>query len=326
MPRIAVIVDSTDPAKRRYCFWSDVLSRFPQVEFEEISFPEKRRNVKYVDLDDFDIIIFNWDVTDGDFTFESDITQAIVKRRQHHFRNFVRSGGLLIAECQSSHWKPEQSSYDLLFGENELRVAQFINAGTGTMGHINLKLRGHPFLRLLSETISNQYFYPKDLQWFPPHSVSPRAIDLTRPTKLYSGWFTKWRVSWLPLIFEAENRFPIMLAKVDGNGLYIATTMFLASSGINLLVQNIVAEYTKHRTPPIILFHEKAVRRQRIERLASRLKELLPFLLVAALIYVILRYLADLRSLMLELLLSIAVSALLWIAKKVAEFILRVRS
>ncbi len=326
MARIAVIVDSTDPAKRRYCFWSDVLPRFSRVEFEEVSFPEKRREIRYVGLDDFDIIIFNWDVTDGDFTFESDITRAIVTRRRHHFRNFVRSGGLLIAECQSSHWKPDQSSYDLLFGENELRVAEFINAGTGTTGNINLKLREHPFLRLLPETISSEYLYPRDLQWFPPNSVSPRAIDLTRSSKLYSGWFTEWRASWLPLVFEAKNRFPIMLAKVDENGLYVATTMFLASSGVSSLVQNLVAEYSKHRTPPIILFHERAVRRQRVDRLTSRLKELLPFLIVAASIYVMLRYLADLRSLLVELLLSIAVSAFLWIAKNVGEFMLRVKS
>ena len=49
-----------------------------------------------------------------------------------------------------------------------------------------------------------------------------------------------WSEEWLPLLYTEDGKHPVMLMKTEGLGVWVATTMFLASGDIEDLVERLV--------------------------------------------------------------------------------------
>lgn len=192
--RVGIIVDSKDPTKRRHSFWPDSLSD-PTVVYEEVSLAESSQDLHAINYQSYDILIFNWDVANGDATFSSERTQQLLQRHQRHghLDNFVRNGGILILEAQTSHWRPDQKSYDSVLGEGEVRVSTGREPEVSSIGVVNTALNEHPILFLLPSKIENDYPHGEEVGWFPAGSVSTQALQKTKPRKLYSGTFGRWK-------------------------------------------------------------------------------------------------------------------------------------
>jgi hypothetical protein len=253
--KVAVIVDDLDPARRRRCFWDNQLDAFPDVHYDLISLLHNMEERKFFDVDSYDIIIFNWCVLDGALMYASDRVQAIVRFYDEYFIDFVRKGGILIMEDQPKRWRPEQEAYDVLLKGNVVVVPRepYLFASKVT---INRRLKKHPLIQHLPAILYSEYAYAPSESWFPADSTSDRSIQELHPSKMYAGAFHRWQSDWLPLLYTDDGTHPVMLVKTEGLGLWIVTTMFLASSNIHELLQSLILGAKGHMLE-IQRFHER---------------------------------------------------------------------
>jgi hypothetical protein len=260
--KIAVIVDTLDSDRRRHCFWEEQLSSIPDTQVELVSLGEQITGLLF-DLDAYDIIIFNWDVLNRDVTFGADRSQTIVKNDIEDFNQFVRAGGIVIVEGQTRHWQAVQDAYDaLLSGQITVLEGNLLENETplwGSTARVNKQLKQwkhpHPLIHNLPNILQSAYSHPPDFKWFPPNTVKPRALQGLHPEKIYSGAFKKWRPEWLPLAYTIDGKYPIMLVKTDGFGLWVISTMFLASANIGVLIGNLLK--AKNYSVDIRRFHSQ---------------------------------------------------------------------
>ncbi len=243
--KVAVIVDDLDPSRRRRCFWEEQLSNLPGVQIELVSLLAKMDERKFFDVYAYDVIIFNWCVLDGALMYASDRVQDIVAFNDDHFNQFVRKGGIIIVEDQPKRWRPEQKAYGVLLND-EVKVVSRDNYFFGTKVRVNERLRKHPMLQNLPPVLQSAYAHPTDESWFPEGSTSLKSIQELNPMKVYSGGFRSWQSDWLPLLYSEDGMYPVMLVKTDGLGVWIVTTMFLASSNIRDLIEAAVLGCRRH--------------------------------------------------------------------------------
>jgi hypothetical protein len=321
--KIAVIVDDLDADRRRRCFWEERLDTLPAVEYELVSLLEKMDNRKFFDVYSYDVVIFNWCVLDGALMYSSDRVQKIVSFYDDHFVQFVRKGGILIMEDQPKRWRPVQEAYDILL-PGEVRVIPRETQVFGSKVIVNQRLRKHPLIQNLPSTLHSAYAHPADESWFPAESTSARSIQELHPTKAYAGAFQRWRPDWLPLLYTEDETHPVMLVKTDGLGLWVATTMFLASSNIDELVESLIIGGQRNRVE-IRDFHE----RQRKVRMMGILRIVGIFLGLATVIYFLLAsqvITADiphgstvLANILFSLILTIVLSSITFLRKYVSS-------
>jgi hypothetical protein len=259
--KVAVIVDDLDPTRRRTCFWEEQLSTLPNVEFELVSLLENMSKRLFFNIYAYDVVIFNWCVLDGALMYASDRVQDIVDFYDDHFIQFVRRGGVVIMENQPKRWRPVQRAYDILF-PGQLTVMSRENYSFGSSVVVSKRLKGHPLLQGLSPRIDSAY--KQDVPWFPPGSTSAKSIEELNPTKMYSGAFQRWAKDWLPLIYTVDGQHPVMLVKSEGLGLWVVTTMFIASSNIHDLIESLVCGARTHSLA-IRYFHESYARRRKLQ-------------------------------------------------------------
>lgn len=253
--KVAVIVDDLDSSRRRRCFWEEQLNNFADVEYELVSLLQKMSERQFFDIYDYDVVIFNWCVLDGAIMYESDRVQAIVDFYDAHFTQFVVKGGTIIVEDQPKRWQPEQRAYDVLL-HGQVLVEQREQPEFSNQVLVNEQMKKHPLVQHLPLTLQSVYNHPPQMSWFPEGSTSVRSIQSLNPDKIYSGSFRRWDSEWLPLLYDKDGRNPIMLVKTQGLGLWIVTTMFLASSNIRELVESIILGPKKHELA-IRSFHER---------------------------------------------------------------------
>lgn len=243
--KIAVIADSLNSDRRRHCFWEELLSSMADTQVELVSLGEQMTGQLF-DPDAYDIIIFNWDVLNRDVTFGADKSQTIAKNDIEEYNQFVRAGNIVIVESQTRHWQAVQDAYDaLLSGQITVLEGNLLENDTplwGSTARVNKQIKKwkHPLIYNLPNILQSAYSHPPDFKWFPPNTVKPRALQGLHPDKIYSGAFKKWRREWLPLIYTIDGKYPIMLAKTDGFGLWVISTMFLASANIGVLIENLL--------------------------------------------------------------------------------------
>ncbi|MFF1441527.1 hypothetical protein [Streptomyces sp. NPDC058295] len=265
--RVAVIVDDLDPARRRKCFWGEQLSSLPGVEFELVSLQKNMESRLFFNVYAYDVVIFNWCVLDGAVMYAADRAQDILAFYDDHFIQFVRRGGVVIMENQPKRWRPAQRAYDILFpGQIAVQLRETYLYGPTVQ--VNPRLKGHPLLQGIAAPINSAYSQPPDTSWFPPGSTSPRSIEELHPTKMYTGAFQKWSKGWLPLLYTAGRENPVMLVKTEGLGLWVATTMFIASSNVHDLIESLVVG-ARHHSTAIRHFHAAQQRAQLLRTISS---------------------------------------------------------
>lgn len=265
--KVAVIVDDLDPARRRKCFWEEQLSSLSGVEFELVSLLDKMESRRTFDISTYDVVIFNWCVIDGAVMYQSDRLQTVLAFYDDHFVQFVRRGGVVIMENQPKRWRPSQRAYDILF-PGQLSVQSRENYLFGSKVQVSARFKQHPLLQGISAPINSAYSQPPDTPWFPPGSTSLRSLEELNPNKMYTGAFRAWSKGWLPLLYTSGWEKPIMLAKTEGLGLWIVTTMFIASSNVHDLIESLVVGARKHSTA-IRHFHTLQGRRRQLRTLGS---------------------------------------------------------
>lgn len=281
--KIAVIVDDLDPARRRRCFWTEKLSAWPDVDVEMISLLAKMEDRRFFNIYAYDVVIFNWCVLDGALMYASDRVQAIVDFYDDHFIQFVRKGGVVIMEDQPKRWRPVQRAYDILF-PGQMRVMSRQTYSFGSQVVVNDRLKSHPLISSLPATVYSAYISEPADSWFPAHSTSTKSIEELNPAKMYSGAFDSWSSAWLPLLYTGDGEHPVMLVKTEGLGLWVVTTMFIASSNVQDLIESVVFGGIRHIVA-IRAFHERQRRRVQMSAGAATLL----FITIAAVILVILR-------------------------------------
>jgi len=214
----------------------------------------------------YDVIIFNWCVLDGALMYASDRVQDIVAFNDDHFIQFVLKGGIIIMEDQPKRWRPVQKAYDIML-KGDVTVVSRETYLFGSKVVVNGRLKKHPLFHHLPAVMYSAYNHSPEESWFPPGSTSARSIQELNPTKVYSGAFRAWKAEWLPLVYTDENKYPIMLMKTEGLGLWIVTTMFLASSNIKELIESLVIGSRRHIVE-IRKFHDhqKLVRKLQVLR------------------------------------------------------------
>jgi hypothetical protein len=259
--KVAIIVDDLDAGRRRRCFWEEQLSRLSDVEFELVSLLQQMAQRKFFDIYAFDVVIFNWCVLDGAVMYESDRAQSIVSFYDDHFKRFVQKGGIIIMENQPKRWHPAQKAYDILL-PGQINVLKSEIAPFGSKVCISHELKKHPLIQHLPSAVHSAYAHSPDETWFPPDSTSPWSIQELHPSKVYSGVFRNWTSEWLPLLYTDDHKYPVMLVRTDGLGLWVITTMFIASSNIKELIDALVIG-AKRNMLAIQQFHsrQKAARR-----------------------------------------------------------------
>jgi len=265
--RVAVIVDDLDATRRRRCFWVEKLRSWPDVSVEMISLLKKMEERHFFNIYEYDVVIFNWCVLDGALMYASDRVQAIVDFYDDHFAQFVRKGGVIVMENQPKRWRPVQRAYDILF-KGQMQVMSRETYSFGSTVVVNSRLKGHPLISSFPTKIHSAYTQDPAESWFPPDSTSTKSIEELNPTKLYSGAFESWSSSWLPLLYTDDGEHPVMLVKTEGLGLWIVTTMFLASSNVHDLIESVVLGSLRHIVA-IRAFHERQRRRVQMNTVAA---------------------------------------------------------
>jgi len=265
--KVAVIVDDLDPSRRRRCFWEEQLSKLQDVDFELVSLLAKMESREFFDIYAYDVVIFNWCVLDGALMYASDRVQHIVDFYDDHFFQFVRRGGVVIMEDQPKRWRPVQRAYDILF-PGELVVMSRESYSFGSTVTVNDQLRKHPLLQGMQSPINSAYNHDRDMSWFPPGSTSSRSIEELNPTKMYSGAFKTWSKEWLPLLYTSDKQHPVLLVKTEGLGLWIVSTMFIASSNIHDLIDSFVVGSRNHSLA-IRQFHASQARLRKLHALGA---------------------------------------------------------
>lgn len=267
--KVAVLVDDLDPDRRRRSFWEEQLSELPDLQFELVSLLKDMEERRFFNVYAYDLVIFNWCVLDGALMYASDRVQQIVSFYDDHFFQYVRRGGVVIMENQPKRWRPVQKAYDLLF-PGQLRVVSRDTHFYGDAVLVNPRLRKHPLVAHLPRRLDSAYAHSPEESWFPEASTSARSLQELHPTKVYSGAFRRWTSEWLPLLYTVDERLPTMVVKTDGLGLWIVTTMYLASANIKDLIESLVHGSRRHALA-IRHFHERAAirRRWRILQLAA---------------------------------------------------------
>lgn len=126
--KITVLVDRTVPSKNlpaRSCFWDQILVENPP---EKLSISDSREELKKkwdgkrVRIDDFDIVIVNWDAANGDYACGSDDVFLYFLTRKDRRTVLLANGGVLLCEFQTGKGILSQGTYNVLFGDDEVTV------------------------------------------------------------------------------------------------------------------------------------------------------------------------------------------------------------
>ena len=259
--RICTVTDHPDdPKKQRSCFWPDALKPWIEggvqdrcVVWTPVFLPDTVDWSEYVDFETYDVVIFNWDVLNGDPMFRSDRSQQMARHYARDLREFVRGGGLVIMECQAALFSPSQAAYDSVTQEAglpRLRVTDSTTVSFGFSVRPETSLLGrHPFLPVeLGRWISAEDCdWNSREPWFPTSAVSLRTLQAFEGThhRMYSGGFERASLRhWRPILYAEDGQHPVACVYHEpGEGAYLVTTMYLAASNVSGLLRPITLDW-----------------------------------------------------------------------------------
>lgn len=248
------------------------------------SFPDARDPARpggpeFLDFNAYDVVVFNWDVLNEDYWFRGETTAGMVDRASLGFLpKWVERGGLLILEAQCRHWIPSQAAYELAVKKPGFRVSKhdYYDATLGTAFTLIRRYSGHPFLSRCER--SGVHLFKgganRNVPWFPEWLKHDAVVYNFDPTRTHSGGFSLVGPDWLPLLRCRFSRLPMLLCRVVGKGVVIASTMYLASSGQAALLAGILEGWGKAGSSlreSVLGYHRRRVQARKIFDLAARL-------------------------------------------------------
>jgi hypothetical protein len=212
------------------------------------------------------VLIVNWDAANGDPDFGADLTLRWFEHRQPEILLWVRSGGVLIVEGQARLGVPVQRVYDALLGPGEVLVSgpedgldpRRDSRRAGKRCQLTARAAASPLFGYLADTLA-----PSDEpRWgfddlFPDWAGRVLSPDVRSNdwNVLYRGWFRKnplprGQLKWIPLLVTGDGfwRHATLSAAAVGDGAIFASTMFLASTGQDRLVEALLRCHRSYRT------------------------------------------------------------------------------
>ncbi len=210
------------------------------------------------ELNDLDVVIVNWDAVNGDPEFGADFTFRWFEHHRGEVLLWVKGGGLLIIEGQAILGVPSQRAYDALLGAGEVAVCgpedelepRAQEARFGSECYIASAAKApHAFASAMDKLTPRRQVTHEDMF---PGMAAPRVAGFLAQEQwnlLYRGWFRRSlrrrsRLTWMPAIVtkrKGGRTHPTCLIARHGKGGIIATTMFLASSGQERLVEALLS-------------------------------------------------------------------------------------
>jgi hypothetical protein len=283
--QIVVIADpmADDTDRYRHCYWPDALSKKAPRVYAITDYPSARKLYRKTKL-----LIINWDTANGDPAFTSDITlQYLETQARVRIHELLDAGGTVLAECQTAQGVPVQKSYDAIFGNGEIVVTTHVppeQERRGETATIARQYADHPLLVGMPKRLQQSYrstgerlFYDR---FATPQQNAQRAETnensgyiFDRHKSLWFGWFTWWDRGWIPLLFaelphsylrkngwQAEPA-PVLLAKVERNGLLLASTLWMSGARCDRLIENVTdVEIDEVRTCHKAILRSRTIR------------------------------------------------------------------
>jgi len=318
---VCVLVDATDEAggnAGRRNYWKFVDPELKRDRpFEEFAIREMTGDNRVFNFDQYETVILNTDLVNGDSVFGSDDSWMFFSRQgkvrlDAWFRNGKKPR--LIVEHQGLRLIPSQNAYDAVLGEGEVVVPSFEPWFTalagGTCSIVN-QFRNHPVLRHLKPGapvescergggISPFFGNPAPSWLGTEENPETGTVFEVRNDSLFGGWFEDWDSEWVPVLRAYGNTLApannaTMLVKMVSDtdyrehripkehtrkGIIIATTLRLAAKAPDALIDGILnAEYDR-----LVRFHEKAEHLHRRNTLFASVLIALSFLAVSAVV------------------------------------------
>jgi hypothetical protein len=198
-------------------------------------------------LEDYDVLVINWDAINGDPDFGADFAQRWFRHRRREILGWVAAGRVLIIEGQTVFTVPSQVAYDAVLGRGQLRVSgahdedapgsDWMRIGSSCR-YTRRARKSRLFCDLPNPSAEIARTH---VDMFPPPASKALTPRLRRPGRdLYRGWFRGLppllRLAdfrWAPLVKTADRRFdhPTLMVAKHAKGAIFASTMFLASAG-----------------------------------------------------------------------------------------------
>jgi len=224
------------------------------IKTEVTSVSELTAKQKVPRLYDRELVVVNWDAANGDATTSSDQTLGFFRDLGRLRRgNLLYNHGVLLSEAQMVSGILYQEAYDAIFGAGELGVLSSPPTGQGPVGTTARivprfgRFGTHPILEGLPYTITSASAPGQRMLFLTGYRGLPGAADKNSEA-LWWGWFTYWRKGWIPLLNAATEEGkgsdrlcrPVLLAKLSGHGVMIASTMWIAMADVHPLIENII--------------------------------------------------------------------------------------
>lgn len=297
--RICVLVDATEEdgslaGRRNYWKYVETTAGSP-ITFDAFSLREMSNLNVVFNFDEYDTVIVNTDLANGDPIFGSDQSLMFFlyqgeKRKDAWFRNGKHPR--LIIEHQGLRLIPSQRAYDAILGHGEVDVPTFEPYFTALVGgscRVVPYFADHPCLQHVDGTKPLEpsprrpelrpFFGNPAPRWLGAEE-GPKvgSVFEARVDSLYGGWFEEWDSEWLPLLkvsensLAPENNATVLVKVIEENeyakrnispehrrkGVIIATTMRLGALAPSELLKGLLeADYAD-----IVRYHERAHRRR----------------------------------------------------------------
>jgi hypothetical protein len=298
-PNILLLVDMAVPSGERAgkpardSAWGTLLRG---CDFTQASISDSRivggstAHREAVRINEFDIVILNWDTANGDIKTGSDDTLLYFKVRGEDRRNqLLEHGGKLVCEFQGgSGGLLHQGAYDAIFGDGNFQVMKDPSAlGGKNFRHgptvsVWPEFKDHPLVKNLPPEMSTRYVDGGERLFnFVDGAVDAMFGYKFRHTLFWLGWFRWWKEGWVPLLkaklpadhpYRSRRPEPaVLLAKCEGNGLLLASCLWMSFSKAQMLVDSIL----NTDLPSIREYHDSLRRRRLWQSLGTGLLLLL---------------------------------------------------
>jgi hypothetical protein len=274
------------PSPSRHCFWKAIPLRaedgdvcIPKPEIYSIcAFPPSTEI-----YDQTQLLVLSWDSANGDPLYLSDSTLAYLETQgQVRIAKLLSEKAIILIETQAAQSRPVQEPYDAVLGANEVTLnSDWADNATvrGTTAAVNKRAKKHPILKVFSKSVTtdlNREHPPaKGIYENVPDKLIPKNHDKSvrgnirynpttgRDDALWYGWFTSWGRDWIPLLNTDSNYVrssPILLAKVKGEGLLLASTMWISASQCKLASRIAETAFSPRLMASVKEYHKRKLR------------------------------------------------------------------
>jgi hypothetical protein len=272
------------PTPSRYCFWKAIPLTAEDVEIPEPEIYSICAFPPSTDIyDQTSLLVLSWDSANGDPLYLSDAMLSYLETQGTvRIAKLLSENATILIETQAAQSRPVQEPYDAILGTNEVTVnSDWADNATvrGTDAAVNKHAKKHPILKVFSKSVA------KDLNPERPRTAGiyenvpgeliPKNRDGTaksnirfhprtgRDDAIWYGWFTWWGRDWIPLLNTESNHVhpsPVLLAKIKGKGLLLASTMWISASQCKLASRIAETAVSEELMESVRKYHKRKLR------------------------------------------------------------------